>query len=157
MRTVRYILILVGTLPLLMMLTGCQSSGVRTTLPFTVPPAASTTQPNSTTQSQQPLVVDNLGAVLKRGVPVIAEFGRGTCIPCKEMKPILENLAVEYKGQLYVAIISVDEYYNLTVQSKITAIPTQIFYDGNGKEVARHIGFWPKEEIVTQLKKMGIN
>ncbi|MDD5287887.1 MAG: thioredoxin family protein [Dehalococcoidales bacterium] len=103
------------------------------------------------------MVVDNLGAVIKSGVPVIAEFGRGTCIPCKEMKPILENLAVECKGKLYVAIISVDEYYNLAVQSKIMAIPTQIFYDGNGKEVARHIGFWPKEEIVTQLKKMGID
>ncbi len=72
------------------------------------------------------------------------------------MKPILENLAVEYKGKLYVAIISVDDYYDLTVKSGIMAIPTQIFYDGSGKEVTRHIGFYAKEDIVTQLKKMGI-
>jgi thioredoxin 1 len=152
----RHILIFLGVFLLFMTFTGCQSSGVRTTLPFTVPPGGSTTQPSSTTQSQQTLVVDNLNTVLKSGIPVLAEFGRGTCIPCKQMKPILENLAVEYKGKLYVAIISVDDYYDLTVKSGIMAIPTQIFYDGSGKEVARHIGFYAKEGIVTQLKKMGI-
>ena len=152
----RHIFIFLGVLLLLMMLMSCKSSGVGTTLPFTVPPAGSTTQPSSTTQSQQTLVVDNLNTVLKSGIPVLAEFGRGTCIPCKQMKPILENLAAEYKGKLYVAIISVDDYYDLTVKSGIMAIPTQIFYDGSGKEVARHIGFYAKADIVTQLKKMGI-
>ncbi|RAL68815.1 hypothetical protein C1G86_1542 [Dehalococcoides mccartyi] len=36
------------------------------------------------------------------------------------------------------------------------AIPTQLFFDSSGKEVSRHIGFYPKEEIITQLKKMEI-
>jgi len=94
---------------------------------------------------------------MSSGKPTIAEFGRGTCIPCKQMKPILEELAIEYKDKLNVVIISVDEYRDLTNQYRIMAIPTQIFFDSSGNELIRHIGFLPKEDIVTQLKKMGVD
>ena len=43
-------------------------------------------------------------AGLSNGKPTLAEFGRGTCIPCKQMKPILENLAVEYQDRLNVPL-----------------------------------------------------
>jgi len=72
------------------------------------------------------------------------------------MKPILEELALEYQGRLNVSIVSVDEYRDLTNQYKIMAIPTQIFFDNSGKEIKRHVGFWPREEIIAQLQKMGI-
>ncbi len=114
---------------------------------------------NSTVQTpslESDLTSIPLPRALSSGNPTLAEFGRGTCIPCKQMKPILETLAVEYQGKLNVAIISVDEYRDLTTQYRIMAIPTQIFFDSNGNELIRHIGFLPKEEIVTQLKKIGI-
>ncbi len=72
------------------------------------------------------------------------------------MKPILEALAAEYKDKLNVVIVEVDEHRDLTNQYRIMAIPTQIFFDGDSKEVTRHIGFWSKEEIHAQLKEMGI-
>jgi thioredoxin 1 len=93
---------------------------------------------------------------LTNGKPTLAEFGRGTCIPCKEMKPILENLALEYKGLLNVPIVSVDEYASLTNYYRVMAIPTQIVFDSSGKEVSRHIGVWPEQQIVEQLSKLGI-
>jgi thioredoxin 1 len=93
---------------------------------------------------------------LKNGKPTLAEFGRGTCIPCKQMKPILENLAVEYEDRLNVPIVSIDDYRELTNYYKIMGIPTQIVFDSNGKEVFRHIGFWPKDQIIPQLSKLGI-
>jgi thioredoxin 1 len=93
---------------------------------------------------------------LATGQPVLAEFGRGTCIPCKEMKPILEELSKEYDGRLKVLILSIDDYRYLTNQYRITAIPTQVILDSTGKEVYRHIGFWSKSEIVAQLDKLGI-
>lgn len=98
-----------------------------------------------------------LEQALSSGKPTIAEFGRGTCIPCKEMKPILEELAAEYQGKVNVVIVSVDEYPELTRQHRVMVIPTQIFFDSNSKERMRHIGFYPKDEITTQLKEMGIN
>ena len=97
-----------------------------------------------------------LGQALSSGKPTIAEFGSSTCIPCKQMKPILEKLAAEYEGKLNVVIVEVYEQRELTQQYGIMAIPTQIVFDSSGKEVTRHMGLWPREEIIAQLKKMGI-
>jgi peptidylprolyl isomerase len=97
-----------------------------------------------------------LEKALSSGKPTLAEFGRGTCIPCKQMKPILEKLAVEYKDRLNVCIVSVDEYRDLTNYYKVMAIPTQIGFDSSGTEIFRHVGFWSKEDIVAKLTEMGI-
>ena len=132
MKTARLILLLALILLTFLMVISCQSS-----------------EPN--------LASVPLGQALSSGKPTLAEFGRGTCIPCKEMKPILEELAKEYEGKLNVVIVEVDEHRDLTNQYGIMVIPTQIFFDSSGKEITRHIGFWAKEEIIAQLKKMGID
>jgi peptidylprolyl isomerase len=97
-----------------------------------------------------------LEQALANGRPTLAEFGSDTCVPCKQMKPILEQLTIEYKDRLNVVIVDVYEQKPLSQQYNIMAIPTQIFFDGNGREVTRHVGFWAKEEIIAQIKKMGI-
>jgi len=97
-----------------------------------------------------------LGQALANGKPTIAEFGASTCIPCKQMKPILEKLAAEYQDKLNVVIVEVYEQRELTQQYGIMAIPTQIVFDSAGKEITRHMGLWPREEIIAQLKNMGI-
>ncbi|MFC2001076.1 FKBP-type peptidyl-prolyl cis-trans isomerase [Chloroflexota bacterium] len=108
-----------------------------------------------TSQSQGlDLTSTPLSQALSSSKPTVAEFGRGTCIPCKQMKPILEELAKEYEGKVNVLIISVDEHRDLTKQYGIMAIPTQIFFDSEGQEVTRHMGFFAKEDIITQLQKM---
>jgi len=108
--------------------------------------------------SPQPdLTSMSLGQALSSGKPTLAEFGWRTCIPCKAMKPILEELALEYKDKLNVVIVEVYEQRDLTNYYRIMTIPTQIFFDSSGREVTRHIGFWAKEEIIAQLNKMGID
>ncbi|MFC1859986.1 thioredoxin family protein [Chloroflexota bacterium] len=102
------------------------------------------------------LTSTSLKQAISNGKPTLAEFGRGVCIPCKEMKPILEELSVEYKGELNVVIVEIDDNVDLTRQFGIMMIPTQIFLDSEGEEIFRHIGFYPKEEIIAQLEKMGI-
>jgi len=102
------------------------------------------------------LTSTSLKQALSSGKPTLAEFGRGVCIPCKAMKPILEELAAEYEGKLNVVIVEIDDHMDQTKQYGIMAIPTQIFFDGSGNEQIRHMGFLPKEEIITQLRKIGI-
>jgi len=131
----RRILLLAVVLSLFTLITSCQSKETTGTDLASIP----------------------LPKALTNGKPTLAEFGRGTCIPCKEMKPILENLAVEYQGRLNVSIVSVDEYGDLTNYYRIMAIPTQIGFDSSGKEVFRHVGFWPKDQIIAQLSKLGID
>ncbi|UCF70350.1 MAG: thioredoxin family protein [candidate division WOR-3 bacterium] len=100
---------------------------------------------------------DPLENALKKGLPVVADFGRSTCIPCKMMLPILEKLEHELEGKASVLIIDIREYSTLSRKYKITLIPTQIFFDANGEEVFRHQGFMPEEEIILQLKEMGVD
>jgi len=122
---------------------------------------ASCTAPSSSQSTPKPTSGLDLASIplvqaLSSGKPTLAEFGRGTCIPCKAMKPILDDLSTEYQGRMNVVIVSVDDYRDLTNQHGIMAIPTQVFFDSSGKEITRHIGFLPKEEIIAQLNKMGI-
>ena len=99
----------------------------------------------------------SLEQAITSGKPTLAEFGRGVCVPCKEMRPILEELAVEYRGRLNVVIVEVDEHLDLVNQYQIMMIPTQILFDGNGQKILAHIGFWPKEQIVSQIDTLGID
>ena len=120
-----------------------------------------TSEPPTPTQTQDSgnlpdLTSIPLGEALSSGKPTLAEFGWRTCTPCKMMKPILEELAIEYEDKLNVVIVEVYEHMDLAREYQIMAIPTQIFFDSGGKEVTRHMGFWPKEEIIAQLNKMVI-
>ena len=92
------------------------------------------------------------------GVPAkntvtMVDLGAKTCIPCKMMAPILEELKAEYKGRAEVIFIDVwDKANKGKAQAfKIMGIPTQIFYNSNGDEVYRHIGFLAKESIREKL------
>jgi len=97
-----------------------------------------------------------LDRALASGIPVLADFGRGTCIPCKMMKPILEGLAEELKDKVHVLILDTGEYGYLARRVGIRVIPTQIFYDGAGKELDRHEGFMSKEDILAKFDGLGI-
>jgi len=97
-----------------------------------------------------------LEQALSSGKPTLAEFGSNKCIPCKMMKPILENLAIIYEDKLNVVIVEVYERMSLARQYKIMTIPTQILFDENGQEIYRHIGLWKMEEIEIKLREMGV-
>jgi len=87
----------------------------------------------------------------------MVDLGAKTCIPCKLMAPIMEKLEKDYKGQAAIVFLDVSKEPDLAKRFGISVIPTQIFYDKQGKEVFRHTGFMSEEAIVTQLKKMGVN
>jgi len=97
-----------------------------------------------------------LEQALSSGLPTLSEFGRGICVPCKAMKPILGELATEYEGKLNVVIVEIDDHMDQAQEYGIMAIPTQIFFDSSGQEITRHMGFYAKDDIIAQLKKMGI-
>lgn len=90
------------------------------------------------------------------GLPRLVDLGSTTCIPCKEMEPILEELTTEYAGKVEVEFINVTENTAAADEYKINVIPTQIFIDKDGTEVFRHEGFMPKADIVAQFEKMGV-
>ncbi len=89
-------------------------------------------------------------------LPKLLDFGRGKCIPCKAMAPILKELTEEYKDRVIIKIIEIDQNLGLVEANRIRLIPTQIFFDSKNKEVFRHEGFMDKEQIKKVFEQMGV-
>jgi len=85
------------------------------------------------------------------------DLGAKKCIPCKMMAPILEKVEKDYEGKAAIFFIDVWKHRDQLERFRIRAIPTQIFFNQNGEEVYRHLGFMSEKEIVKQLKNMGVN
>lgn len=73
------------------------------------------------------------------------------------MAPILEELRKEYAGRLRVDFIDVRQNPDEGPKYGIRLIPTQIFFDATGKELARHEGFISKEDILAQWTVLGVS
>jgi thioredoxin 1 len=97
-----------------------------------------------------------LQEALKSGIPSVIDFGSDTCVPCKMMKPILEELKGVYKDKAHVLVIDIYKNRKIAADYGIRVIPTQIFFDEKGVEFWRHEGFLSKEEIVKKLEGIGI-
>lgn len=93
-------------------------------------------------------------AVPVQGQVTLVDLGAKTCIPCKMMAPILDELEKEYRGRAAVVFIDVREHNDQVERFKLRAIPTQVFFDRKGREVARHEGFMDKKSIADQLNKL---
>jgi thioredoxin 1 len=89
-------------------------------------------------------------------LPKLLDFGRGKCIPCKKMAPILQELSEEYKDRIIIKVIEIDQESGLTTANRIRLIPTQIFFDAKNQEVLRHEGFMSKDDIKKVFQKMGV-
>jgi thioredoxin 1 len=91
-----------------------------------------------------------------KGMVTMIDLGAKKCIPCKMMAPILVKLEKEYAGRVAVVFFDVREDAAPARRFGIRSIPTQIFFDKDGREVYRHEGFLSEEEIVRRFKDMGI-
>jgi thioredoxin 1 len=92
-----------------------------------------------------------------KGMVTMVDLGAKKCIPCKMMAPILVKMEKVYKDKAVIAFIDVWENKSQAQRFGIRGIPTQIFFNEEGKEVYRHIGFMSEKDIKAQLKKMGID
>lgn len=93
-------------------------------------------------------------AIPVKNTVTIVDLGAKTCIPCKMMAPILEELKEEYKGRAEVIFIDVWEDRSKVKEFNLISIPTQIFYNKKGEEVYRHMGFLDKESIREMLDSL---
>lgn len=98
---------------------------------------------------------DNVQIPVK-GMVTMVDLGAKSCIPCKMMEPVLEKLERQYRGKAAIVFIDISVHRDAARRFGIRAIPTQIFFDKEGREVHRHLGFMSEKDIVAQLKKMGV-
>jgi len=91
-----------------------------------------------------------------KGMATMVDLGANECIPCKMMVPVMEKVEKKYQGK--AAIIFIDVWKNKEPAKRfgVRAIPTQIFFDKEGKEVYRHEGFMGEAEVDRIFNKMGV-
>jgi thioredoxin 1 len=92
---------------------------------------------------------------IQSGKPVLVDFGANSCMPCRQIRPILKEIKQEYAGKAHVLVIDVYKFKELAGEYRVQLIPTLIFFGPSGKEVFRHMGAWDKASIVGKLKDAG--
>ncbi len=91
------------------------------------------------------------------GLPGLLDLGRGECLPCQQMMPVLDELAEKHEGRIVVKYLdlNIPENKARAAELGVRVIPTQIFIDEKGEEVIRHEGFWPLEDIEFEMEVLG--
>jgi thioredoxin 1 len=94
----------------------------------------------------------------KKHKVTFVELGSVNCIPCKMMQPVMKDIEKKYGKSVRVIFYDVwtQEGEPMGRKYGIRGIPTQVFLDGDGQEIFRHMGFYPEEEIVKFLNSRGI-
>ncbi len=108
----------------------------------------------STSTAAEPKI--DLRALASKRVPILLEFGRGWCIPCKYMKPILDDMARAYGGRAIVTTVDMDANKDLVRDFRVRMMPTQVFLTPDGKEFFRNEGTLEREQIAQVFAKMGV-
>jgi len=102
------------------------------------------------------LVTNRLDIDFSKHLITFIELGADRCIPCKAMQPIMKEIAETFADRVQVVFYDVWKDPVPGRKYDIRLIPTQVFIDQKGNEVFRHVGLFPKEEILELLKKHGV-
>lgn len=118
--------------------------------PAQVPAVTDTAEPVAAAPAPMP------AARSAQTLPRLLDLGSGTCVPCKMMAPILDEMKETFAGELTVEFIDVRTDKAAAKQYGIQVIPTQIFFDASGNEVFRHQGFFSREDILAKWRELGV-
>jgi len=99
---------------------------------------------------------DPLGdAAKKAGRPLIADFGMNACQQCIKQSAAMEEFKKISGNLLDTRFVHVAKEGELAGNYKIMLIPTLIFFDRQGKELFRQVGYMPAEGMVAKCKELG--
>lgn len=121
---------------------------------------------------------EDLARARSSGLPVVIDFGADSCAPCREMAPVLEELSRTLQGKAVIKFVDVWKYQELAEGYPLRVIPTQFFFDRDGKPFTpsdtrfgmilyadrdtrqhaftAHEGGMTREQLLSVLAEMGV-
>ena len=90
--------------------------------------------------------------VLKNQKPVLTDFWAMWCAPCRQLAPILEEIAEEMKDQIVIAKLNIDDHPNQPTRFGVRGIPTMLLFK-NGELAGTQVGVTTKSNILNFIKK----
>jgi thioredoxin 1 len=94
---------------------------------------------------------DSFAAGIAEGRPTVIEFGASACAACKDMKAVLNELRRTHGAQIGIAEVDLIKQREVIPRYRIQVMPTQIFFDGQGRETGRHVGVIDGPGILAHL------
>src|ERR1700740_581739 len=88
--------------------------------------------------------------VLDSTVPVLVDYWAPWCGPCRQLAPVIEQIAAEQAGSLKVGKVNVDDEPHLAHHAGVQGIPFLVLYR-DGRPVARAVGVQPKHALEQTL------
>lgn len=145
---------------LLIIIAGCDDKHDETpkASQITLPSGTSTTLPKAVQAKPKAVSVKPAAKPVQKIKVTFIELGSVKCVPCKMMQPIMDEIEKEYAGQVKVVFYDVwtEAGRPYAEKYRIRGIPTQVFLDENGEEYYRHLGFFPKDELIKVLELKGV-
>jgi thioredoxin 1 len=91
--------------------------------------------------------------VLKATTPTMVDFTATWCSPCRQLAPIVEQLADAYVGRFKVGKLDIDENQATAAKYRIRGVPTLLFFR-DGQIVDQVVGFTPKAKLEDRISKL---
>jgi thioredoxin 1 len=90
--------------------------------------------------------------VLKSDVPVLVDFTATWCGPCRQIAPLVDQVADEYVGRAKVAKLDIDDSPGIAQKYGIRGVPTLYVFKG-GQVVAQQVGAVPKTALTSLVER----